>query len=431
MSNPLISNNYKFIKKLGKGSFGEVYLVHNTAGNEYACKTEIINAKNRLKGEFFIYKRFAIMELDCVPKIREYFETQEYNLLVMQLLGKGLDVIFEESNNKIDVGTVMKLGVTIISHLEKIHRIGIIHRDIKPNNFMFGINEECNDLYVMDFGLSKRWYINGDHIEYKTGRSMIGTARYASINIHNGSEPSRRDDMESVGYMLVYLAKGSLPWQGLKKKTKDNPIDNIGKKKMSVDLKTLCEGLPRCFYEYINYTKNLQFNEKPDYDYLRSIFMSSAVDNNIKLKYYWENESVCTNTLQCEILDDKHEDDKHEDDNNIEEKNKKQINKVPLVKNPTRKTTNNIDSNKKKQTVCDLDNEKCTKTKKTQMVVKNQSITVINEDQDDGVVKRPNKRNNVPPIRKTAQKTIQKPEHKTTQKPMKKSIKYNSDPISD
>lgn len=296
MSNPLsnvciMGTKYRLIKKIGKGSFGEVYLAIDKNGNEYACKTEDTSSKNRLKGEAHIYKRFEMRNLECVPKMYNFGESvgSGYNVLILQLLGKSVDTIFEERGGKLDIGTVMKLAITIISHLEKIHRAGIIHRDIKPNNFMFGINEHASDLYVMDFGLSKKWLIDGNHIEFKVGRSMIGTARYASMNIHHGTEPSRRDDMEAVGYMLVYLAKGSLPWQGLKKKTKDDPTDKIGDKKMMVDLKVLCAGLPDCFYDYINYTRNLQFTDKPDYEYLRELFITVAKSNNIALKYFWED----------------------------------------------------------------------------------------------------------------------------------------------
>lgn len=300
-----VGNNYNLIEKIGKGSFGEVYRVSDKNGNIFACKSESKGTKNRLRMESYIYKRFASKKLSCVPKIYNYIETPQYNLLVMELLGKSLDVIFEECNNSIDIGTVMKMAISIIDNLEQIHRTGIIHRDIKPNNFMFGLDEKKNKLFVMDFGLSKKWYSNQTHIKYKTGRSMIGTARYASLNIHVGIEPSRRDDMESVGYMLVYLIKGSLPWQGLKKKTKQNPMDKIGEKKMLIDLLMLCLGLPECFLEYINYTRNLQFTEKPDYDYLRNIFIESAKKHNIELKYYWENSNILIHKKEKHIISNK------------------------------------------------------------------------------------------------------------------------------
>lgn len=315
-----VGNNYRLIKKIGKGSFGEVYLVSDKEGNQYACKAEEgSTSKNRLRIESNIYKRFASKKLLCVPYIHKYIETKEYNLLIMQLLGKSLEMIFEECHNKVDIGTVMKLGITIVGYLEQIHRIGIIHRDIKPNNFMFGIGKYANNLYIMDFGLSKKWYSDGNHIEFKSGRSMIGTARYASLNIHLGTEPSRRDDMESVGYMLIYLAKGFLPWQGLKKKTKENPIDKIGEKKMMIDLKVLCDGMPSCFYDYVNYTRNLQFNEKPDYDYLINLFVESSRKHGIDLKYYWENDNK---KVYKPIRQDTHRDATQHVDQNIGEHNR-------------------------------------------------------------------------------------------------------------
>ena len=360
MNNSKISvgNNYRLIKEIGKGSFGEVFLVTDKDGNKYACKAENNSSKNRLRGESYIYKRFASKNLECVPVFHKYFETPDYNLLIMQLLGKSLDSLFEDCNNSIDIGTVMKIGITIISHLEKIHRIGIIHRDIKPNNFMFGLDDNANNLYVMDFGLSKKWCVNRDHIEFKTNRSMIGTARYASLNIHLGTEPSRRDDMESVGYMLVYLIKGSLPWQGLKKKTKENPMDKIGEKKMMVNLKILCEGLPECFYDYINHTRNLQFTENPDYEYLRDLFITSAKMNNIKLKYFWETDKNENKLVKNDVISQNQKYDKNIDnakkllkneplDGNVVIDKKKNIknssSKTKLTKSNKKNTTDEIE----------------------------------------------------------------------------------------
>jgi serine/threonine protein kinase len=336
-----VGNSYKLIKSLGKGSFGDVYLVTDREKNEFACKAEHSGAKNRLKGESLIYKRFEMKKLDCVPRVYKYLATPEYNLLIMQLLGKSLDVVMEDQCGKLDIGTVMKIAISLIGNIEKIHRVGIIHRDIKPNNFMFGRDKDQSKLFVMDFGLSKKWYIDRTHIDYTTDRSMIGTARYASLNIHNGIEPSRRDDMESIGYMLVYLVVGSLPWQGLKKKTKENPLeDKIGDKKLMVDLKTLCAGLPDCFYEYINYTRNLQFTEKPDYEYLRELFTNSAQKNNIILKYFWEpncqdNDETCTQDNKLIV-------EPPRNNNNNTHGSRKKL-KQDVLKEPVEITKNEID----------------------------------------------------------------------------------------
>jgi len=289
----IIKTNYNFISKLGDGSFGQVYLVTDKDNNKYACKVETkgLRKSSRLVSEHNLYKRFAYLHLKCVPTIYKYFETTENNYLVMELMGKSLSDILTDSNKFVDIGTVMKIGINIFSIIETIHKAGIIHRDIKPNNFMFGCDDNISKIYIIDFGLSKKWLNGGtSHISYKSGLSLVGTARYASNNVHLGIEQSRRDDMEAIGYMLVYLAKGSLPWQGLKKKNKYSSIDEIGLKKQSVSVSSLCEDLPKCFYDYIKYTRKLEFTEKPDYDYVRKLFIDCANELNIKLKYYWEKD---------------------------------------------------------------------------------------------------------------------------------------------
>ena len=296
--NKNVGEDYPLEKQIGKGSFGFVYQgKHRQTGEYFACKAEkktSASSKERLRAEYNLYKVFRKNRLECVPRVDKYLVTEEWNLMMMQLLGKSLDVIFVDGGNQLDLGTVMTIGLNMINGLEEIHRCGVIHRDIKPNNFMFGRVEENEDahLYIVDFGLSKFWRDprTSKHIGYKHGRSMIGTARYASINIHMGIEPSRRDDLESMGYVLVYLAKGRLPWQGLQKKRKGGTIDEIKDKKMSTATEDLCAGLPGCFKELIDYSKALKFEEEPDYDRMRSMIKRSARDDDIDLILAWEGE---------------------------------------------------------------------------------------------------------------------------------------------
>ena len=286
-NNMIINDTLELCKEIGKGSFGEVYsAVDITNGKELACKIEQKRKKTRLKSEFNIYKRFKIKKLLCVPKVYNYYETPKYNIMTMDLLGKSIEEIFNDNNKKFDFGTVIKLGIKITKAIKEIHGSGIIHRDIKPSNFMFDFK---NNLYIMDFGLSKKWFHNKKHIEFRTGGSLIGTARYASVNIHLGFEPSRRDDLESIAYMLIYLLKGSLPWQGLKSGNKGQRINRIGEEKLMVDLNKLCHKLPDCFLRYIKYTRNLEFDERPDYDFLIDILEHFAHENSIIIKYFWEN----------------------------------------------------------------------------------------------------------------------------------------------
>jgi serine/threonine protein kinase len=295
-NNDNLLNTIRLIKKIGKGSFGNVYKSYNYNNKKFcATKSEsIVDAKKkRLLSEHKLYERFQKYNISTVPKEYLYTETPDYAYMTMQLLGKSLDKVMKKYDGKLDLGTTMKIATLAITCLEQIHSTGIIHRDIKPNNFMFGNKDEdeTGKLYIVDFGLSREFFKikTKQHIDMKQGRPMIGTARYVSIRTHQGFEPSRRDDMESLGHMFVYLVKGRLPWQGLPKKKNSNGMDKIRDKKMSTSLSELCDGLPECFSQYLEYTRNMTFKQRPDYEYLRSLFIKSGIKHNIELVLDWKN----------------------------------------------------------------------------------------------------------------------------------------------
>jgi serine/threonine protein kinase len=164
----------------------------------------------------------------------------------MELLGLSLEDLFNSCNKLFSIKTMTLLADQILDRIEFIHLKGFIHRDIKPNNFLMGRDKKKNTVYAIDFGLSKR-YKDPDttnHIAFKDGKSFIGTARYASINNHNGIEQSRRDDIEAFSYMLIYFLRGNLPWQGLKGKNLKEKNLRIQEKKISTKIEELTEGLP-------------------------------------------------------------------------------------------------------------------------------------------------------------------------------------------
>lgn len=135
-----------------------------------------------------------------------------------------------------------------------------------------GYNKKAHKVYIVDFGLAKRYLTKEGHIPYKEGKSLTGTARYASINTHMGLEQSRRDDLESLGYVLLYFLRGQLPWQNMKANNQKDKYERIMEKKMETSADVLCRGFPSEFVQYLNYCKNLKFEDKPDYNMLKGLF---------------------------------------------------------------------------------------------------------------------------------------------------------------
>ncbi|CCE63373.1 hypothetical protein TPHA_0E02830 [Tetrapisispora phaffii CBS 4417] len=279
-----VGRKFRIGRKIGSGSFGDIY--HGTnliSGEEVAIKLESIRSRHpQLDYESRVYKYLSGGV--GIPFLRWFGREGEYNAMVIDLLGPSLEDLFNYCHRKFSFKTVIMLALQMICRIQYIHGRSFIHRDIKPDNFLMGVGRRGSTVNVIDFGLSKKYrdFNTHRHIAYRENKSLTGTARYASVNTHLGIEQSRRDDLESLGYVLIYFCKGSLPWQGLKATTKKQKYDRILEKKLSINVETLCGGLPQEFSEYISYCKNLKFDERPDYLYLARLFK----DLSIKLDYH-------------------------------------------------------------------------------------------------------------------------------------------------
>lgn len=275
----LVSRRYRIKEKLGAGSFGTVYLALDVStGNLVAVKVEPAKTQHpQLLHEAKILK--AMQGVTGFPKLYWYGHLGDCVAMVMERLGPTLDAVFcSWGKRHFPVNLVAMFGIQLVKRLRALHEAGFIHRDVKPENFLLGNSQDSSTTFCVDFGLGKRWRDNnGKHIPFVTGRSLTGTARYASVNAHAGYEPSRRDDLISLGYSLIYFAKGGhLPWQGLRASNKDKKYARIMQKKRSTTLSSLCSGLPTEFTYFLSHVIGLGFDQTPHYDSLLDLLRTVA-----------------------------------------------------------------------------------------------------------------------------------------------------------
>ena len=237
---------------------------------QVAIKLESIKSKHpQLLYESKLYKILAGGV--GIPNVHWYGVEGDYNVMVIDLLGPSLEDLFNFCNRKFSLKTVLMLADQMINRIEYVHAKNFIHRDIKPDNFLIGQGKKSNQVHIIDFGLAKKYRDpkTQQHIPYRENKNLTGTARYASVNTHLGIEQSRRDDLEALGYVLMYFNRGSLPWQGLKANAKKEKYEKIMEKKMSTPIEVLCKHFPCEFVTYLNYCRSLRFEDRPDYAYLR------------------------------------------------------------------------------------------------------------------------------------------------------------------
>ena len=245
----LIGNKYKLIEKIGEGAFGSIYKGENSRTKELvAIKVEPINNNTKLlKNESIIYQ--YLINNEGLPNVKWFGKDKINYYMVINLLGESLQTLKERKHN-FSLKLVLQIGIQIIKLLKMIHNKGLIHRDIKPDNFLLGLNDKNRQIYIIDFGFCKSFLNDNKHIDMKKTNNIIGTNNFASVNAHDFNELSRRDDLESLGYMLIYFYFGELMW----KDYSNNEMIKIMKNNIIND-----ENIPKIILKYFEIIKCLEF----------------------------------------------------------------------------------------------------------------------------------------------------------------------------
>ncbi len=265
----IIGRKYEILNKIGNGSFGSIYRGRNIRTDEIvAIKVEPINSGTKLlKNETKIYQYLTGFNYTGVPQIKWFGLDDKNYYMVISLLGPSLLQI-KHKINTFSLENIFSIAKQMLERLQFVHEKGLVHRDIKPDNFLLGLGENKNKIYLIDFGFCKKYVKDdGTHIDIKKINKIIGTPMYVSINTHNLIEPSRRDDLESMVYILMFFYYGDLEWMHINSFNSDL-LDMMKMYKLDIINN---EGVHEFFKRILIYVRNLKFDETPDYNYLKNI----------------------------------------------------------------------------------------------------------------------------------------------------------------
>lgn len=292
MINRVFGDVYQVEEKIGEGAFAHVYRVLNRTDNRrYAAKFEDVKSNHQeLYVEHKILQRIH-KEGGVVgfPHIYFYGVSENKNMVVTELLGESLDKKLKDNSKRFSLKTTLMILDQVLKRVELLHRHKIIHRDLKPSNLAVGLGINSQTIYILDFGKAKKYMDSNEaHIQMKTNKLPVGNLRYSSLNSDKGIEQSRRDDLETLFYIAIYFLKGKLPWQGIKATTICEKFRSVRNAKAKTTIEMLCSGFPTEMTQWLQYVRSLNFDQGPDYAYLKNLVKTMMSDNKYQMDYLYD-----------------------------------------------------------------------------------------------------------------------------------------------